>query len=469
MNTIRTWIEPVVVGSQVAASFYDTGLLMAVRNHYNQTAMFSNSSSEDEVQKAISNFYIIYNVVMGLSSMLSAYLLAKLGEKISAKITICVPMAGYLVSRLFLLFVILWDWPIEVIFGSAAFNGLTGWFTTYWAGVMAWASKCSSESNRSFRLIIIEMVYGLAGFVGSLISGHIFINSNLASRQGVILACCSSSCYAFCVFYSIFILRIPEPGEICSEDTNDEHKSIQENLNDPINSEDTEQSRLLDNASITNSTSNIQLNVSTSKIILITMFTSAILYNVASIGTDDIINIFVLKKPLNWGPVEVGYGYAASYVTCITSFVGVYFFSKCFGDLGLITVGVLSFSSGILIMAFVQSTYMYYIARAVMMFSLIPTPTIRSVISKHVQGSEYGKIFVFLQLGIEIVGVSSSAGFNKLYQATLDWYSGFCFSVLSALGFISTIPIIIAACNQGSRTHNRGLLSGQTDYGTTIN
>ncbi|CAH2293601.1 thymic stromal cotransporter homolog [Pelobates cultripes] len=469
MIMIRTWIEPVVVGAQVAASFYDTGLLMTVRNHYNKTTLSSNSSSEDALQKAISNFYITYNVIMGLTPMLSAYILAKLGERISGKILICVPLAGYLVSRLFLLFVILWDWPIEVIFGSAALNGLTGWFTTYWAGVMAWASQSSSESRRSLRLIIIEMVYGLAGFVGSLVSGHIFIDLNLAKRQGVILACCSTSCYAFCVLYSIFILKMPDSTVIIAEKINHENEHVQENLNVPINSEYTEQSRLLDNKLIGISTPH-RLNGTPSKLILILLFMSAILLNVASIGAEDVINVFVLKKPLSWGPVEVGYGYAALYVTCITSFLGVLVFSKCFGDPGLIVIGILSFSAGILIMAFVQWTYMYYVARAVMMFSLIPTPTIRSMISKHVEGSSYGKIFVVLQLGIEIVGVSSSAGFNKLYQATLDWYSGFCFIVFSSLGFVSIIPIIITACLQRSRTlHSRSCLNGETAYGSTIN
>ncbi|KAM8962131.1 solute carrier family 46 member 2-like [Pelodytes ibericus] len=466
MVMFRTWIEPVVAGSQVAASFYDTGLLMAVRNHYNKTTMLSNQSSEDALQKAISNFYIMYNVIMGLTPMLSAYILARIGEKFSSKITICVPLAGYLISRFFLLFVFLWDWPIEVMLGSAAFNGLTGWFTTYWAGVMAWASHSSSANSRSLRLIIIEMVYGLAGCAGSLVSGHIFINVNIADRQGIILACSSTFCYAFCVLYSIFILRAHNPPELHSEDT----KHIRENIQNHLTPENSERKRILDNELLDNPTPISAANETSSKLILVAMFTSAILFNVAFTSTEDVINVFVLKKPLSWGPVEVGYGYAASYVTYITSFFGVFVLSKCMGDLGLIVIGILSFSGGIVIMAFAQWTYMYYIARAVMMFSLIPTPSIRSMISKHVQGSSYGKVFVALQLGIEIVAVSSSAGFNKLYQATLNWYSGFCFIVFSAFGSLSIIPIIIVACKQRKEIHHdKSSTSGETAYGVTIN
>ncbi|XP_053322579.1 thymic stromal cotransporter homolog [Spea bombifrons] len=462
---MKTWIEPVVAGAQVAASFYDTGLLMVVRNHYNRTIAASNISEEDALQKGISNFYITYNVIMGLTPILSSYILAKIGDKISSKIPICIPLAGYLVSRAFLLLVILLDWPIEVMFGSAALNGLTGWFTSYWAGVMAWASQCSSESRRSLRLIIIELVYGLAGFVGSLISGHIFINVYFTNHQGAILAYCSTACYALCVLYSIFVLRPPEKTE--AEETNNEDKIIKGSQNDQMNSE---QCSLLTEKSTDVRVPDNQSNMSPSKWMLITMFTSAIVFNVALTATEDVINVFVLKKPLSWGPVEVGYGYAATYMTYITSFLGVFVLSKCLSDMSLIIIGMLSFSSGILIMGFVRWTYMYYIARAVMMFSLIPTPTIRSVISKHIQGSSYGKTFVALQLGIEVVGVASSAGFNKLYQYTLDWYSGICFIVFSVLGFFCIIPISMAACKLSSDAKDgRTLIPGQQTHGTTIN
>ncbi|XP_069820446.1 solute carrier family 46 member 2-like [Dendropsophus ebraccatus] len=430
----RIWIEPVVAGAQIGSSFYDTALLMVIRNYYNtsinsQVTPF-NSSNDDMLQKAISNFYIIYNVIMGLTPLLSAYALAKIGEKTSRKVTICVPLLGYLISRMFLLFVIVWDWPVEVMFGSAALNGLTGWFTTYWAGVMAWASLCSSERRRSLQLIIIEMVYGLAGFVGSLVSGHLFELLHITSHQGTILMLCSISCYAFCVIYCIFVLRTPE------EHYNSESsRLLKEPRNTTVQGDETENSVL----------------EAPSKLILSTLFVSAVLFNVAFTGTDDVVNVFVLKKPLSWGPVDVGYGNAAAYMTYITSFLGVFIFSRFTGDLGLIAIGIISFGSGLILMAFVRFTYMYYIARAVMIFSLIPTPTIRSMISKRIQGSSYGKTFVVLQLAIEIVAVSSSAGFNKLYQATLDWYSGFCFMVFGALAFTSIIPIGIAACYEWSR------------------
>ncbi|MEE6458915.1 hypothetical protein FKM82_000463 [Ascaphus truei] len=380
MVMVRTWIEPVVAGVQVGSSFYDTGLLMVVKNNYNHTNSSSNSSSEDALQKAISNFYISYNLIMGLTPLLSAYILAKIGDKKNRKIPICVPLSGYLISRLLLLFVILLDWPIEVMYGSAALNGLTGWFTTYWSGVMVWVSLGCSDKRRSLQLIIIELVHGLAGFIGSLASGHIFIHLKIAHHQGAVLVSCSITCYAFCLLYSIFVLRIPNSEEV-----------IRENLHEPINSEYTEHSRLFGDKSDKNSTVNTSdAHIPPSNVIII-LFASAILYSIASTAAEDVINVYVLKKPLSWGPVDIGYGNAAGYMIYITSFLGVYVFSKCLGDITMIIIGMVSFCAGILIMAFVRWTFLYFIARAVMMFSLIPAPAIRSVISKHIHRSAYGE------------------------------------------------------------------------------
>ncbi|KAM4807946.1 solute carrier family 46 member 2-like [Rhinophrynus dorsalis] len=446
MVMVRTWIEPVVAGSQFASSFYDTGLLLVLKGYYNQTNDKLNSSNEDAQQKSISNFYIIYNLILKLTPLLSAYILAKISDHSSRKITLCVPLCGYIVSNLLLLFVILWDWPIEVMFGSAAFNGLTGWYTAFWAGVMALASLVSSEKERSLRLIIIECTYGLAGFIGSLISGHVFNSLHIENHQGTILVSCSTAIYIFCLLYTLLVLRIPH-SKVTSEQGPTSHepevKAIDE-TNESFNTESTERTRLLANLPnklLRNRPSDSPINVSTSKLIIYLLFFSAALYNATLASAEDVINVFVIKKPLSWGPVYVGYGNAAGYMIFIASFLGVLVLSRCLGDLCLIMFGMFSFFTGILIMAFARWTYLYFIARAAMMFSLIPLPIIRSLLSKHVKKSSYGKVFVLLQMIMGIVTVVTSTASIEIYQATLDWFSGFSFIVIFIISFISLIPI----------------------------
>ncbi|XP_027508340.1 thymic stromal cotransporter homolog [Corapipo altera] len=449
---MKTWIEPVVASSQVASAFYDTALLLVVKNYYNQTNGTAPSHAlEDAQQKAVSNFYIIYNLVLGLSPLVSAYGLSKLGDRIHRKIPICFPLLGYLGSKTLLLLLILLGWPIEVMYGAAALNGLTGGFTTLWAGIMALGSLGSSESRRSLRLIIIELVYGLAGFVGSMASGYLFVGFSDRYREGTVLVCCSIACYAFCLLYSIFILTVPKPGASC-----------------PAKAKNAEEvgSQLPAHTGAAAATGSSQPSggsssslISPSKLIIILLFVAAILYDLAVVGAVNILPLFLLREPLSWNAVEIGHGNAAGYVIFITSFLGVLVFSRCLRDITMIMIGVVSFSAGILIMAFVQWTFLFYIARAVMLFALIPLPTIRSMLSKHVEGSSYGKVFVLLQLSLVITGVVTSTVYNKIYQNTLNWYSSFCFILSFLVGCLSLLPLSFVAIKQRSTTGSLQILT----------
>ncbi|NXX96961.1 TSCOT protein, partial [Centropus bengalensis] len=448
---MRTWIEPVVAGSQVASAFYDTALLLVVKNYYNQTnATASSHALEDAQQKAVSNFYIIYNLVLGLSPLVSAYALSKLGDRMHRKIPICFPLLGYLGSKTLLLLLILLSWPIEVMYGAAAFNGLTGGFTTLWAGVMALGSLGSSESRRSLRLIIIELVYGLAGFLGSMASGYLFVGFSDHYREGTVLVSSSIACYAFCLLYSIFVLTVPKSAASFPAKA----KSAEE-----VGSQPPSPTGEAAAGSSQPSKGSSSSPVFPSKLIIIMLFVSAILYDLAVVGAMNVLPLFLLREPLSWNAVEIGHGNAAGYVIFITSFLGVFLFSKYLRDITMIMIGVASFSAGILIMAFVRWTYLFYIARAVMLFALIPLPTIRSMLSKHVEGSSYGKMFVLLQLSLVITGVVTSTVYNKIYQNTLNWYSGFCFILSFIVGCLCLLPLSIVAIKQHSTTGSLQILT----------
>ncbi|NWT05026.1 TSCOT protein, partial [Mionectes macconnelli] len=452
MMAVRTWIEPVVASSQVASAFYDTALLLVVKNYYNQTNGTAPSHAlEDAQQKAVSNFYIIYNLVLGLSPLVSAYSLSKLGDSTHRKIPICFPLLGYLGSKTLLLLLILLGWPIEVMYGAAALNGLTGGFTTLWAGIMALGSLGSSESRRSLRLIVIELVYGLAGFVGSMASGYLFIGFSDRYREGTVLVCCSIACYAFCLLYSIFILTVPKPAASCPAKA----KSAEE-VGSQLPAHTGGAAATGSSQPSDGSRSSL---VSPSKLIIILLFVAAILYDLAVVGAMNILPLFLLREPLSWNAVEIGHGNAAGYVIFITSFLGVLVFSRCLRDITMIMIGVVSFSAGILIMAFVQWTFLFYIARAVMLFALIPLPTIRSMLSKHVEGSSYGKVFVLLQLSLVITGVVTSTVYNKIYQNTLNWYSSFCFILSFLVGCLCLLPLSFVAIKQRSTTGSLQILT----------
>ncbi|KAL8203008.1 UNVERIFIED_CONTAM: hypothetical protein K2H54_035602 [Gekko kuhli] len=414
---MRTWIEPVVAAAQLASSFYDTGLLLVVKNYYNNTNASSVNASEGAQQKAISNFYIIYNLLQGLTPLLSAYGLARLGDMKNRKISICIPLLGYLFSRTFLLLLILLPWPIEVMYGAAVLHGLSGGFTTYWASVMAVASLGSSESRRSLRLIVIELIYGIAGFLGSVASGHLFVTFHLGYQQGTVLVSSSIALYAFCLFYSLFVLKVLKPAGSCP--------ATSTNMEDPDGKMASDEGD-----SVLQETEHRPTAIP-SKLIIAMLFVGAVMYDLAVAGAVDVLPLFLLKKPLSWGPEYIGYSYAAGYMIFITSFLGVFVFSRFLRDTTMIMIGILSFAAGIFIMAFVRWTYLFYI----------------------------GKVFVLLQLALVVTGVVTSTVFNKIYQSTLDWFGGFCFLLSCGITCLSLIPISIVAYKQRTSSGSLEILT----------
>ncbi|XP_018587131.2 thymic stromal cotransporter homolog [Scleropages formosus] len=412
LSSARTLIHPVVATAQVASSFYDTGLQMVVKLRCSSNA----SSSPDEQQRAISDFYMTYTMISNLLPFLPAYLLARCGDRGRRKVPIAVPLVGYLLSRMLLLVVLLFDWPIQVMFGGAVVYGLCGGFSSYWAGVMALASVTSRRERRSLRIMAVELIYGLAGFVGSLVSGHLFQLYASGTKQGTILVALCVLLYLFCLVYVVLVLTPPETFEDCGRERREyPTKTWRRHL----------------------PAFNLTIGL---------LFLSAILYDVAVAGGMEMLISFVMKAPLSWDATQVGYGNAVGFVIFFTSFLGVWVFSKYAVDTTLVIIGMISFAAGIYFMAFVTATYMFYLARTLTVFALIPMPTIRSLLSKQVQASCCGRILLLLQLCFALASLVYSPIFTKVYQATLDWFPGFVFLLSSILTVLAIIPISVVGC-----------------------
>ncbi|XP_059830849.1 thymic stromal cotransporter homolog isoform X2 [Hypanus sabinus] len=418
-------LEIVVVFHQVAGAFFDTGLLMVAQERCNATVAGVR-------QTCISQFYMCNNIMLGLTPLLFTFILAKLGDERSRKITICVPLLGYLISRSLLFCVILFHLPLEVMFATALLNGLSGGFPSFWSGIMALASDTSSAKDRSVRLIRIELAYGLAGLIGSLSSGHIFIHFTLSHDQGVVLAGCSCLCYLISLLYCLLGVKAPSrQAEACEQigstpplgsdrvlgQSGWDHGSeaatrVEAEQNRGANRHPTETSRLLDYIARAKGKSSC---CTAANFTVALLFTSGVLYDLSVTGGVDIIPMFVLKDPLNWDAVWVGYGSAAGYTIFLTSFLGVKVLSRYLKDTSLIVIGIVSFSTGMLIMAFVKRTYVFFI----------------------------GKVLAVLQIIMTLAGVTSSISFIQIYLLTKDWYPNLCFSLSSVIGCLSIIPIIL--------------------------
>lgn len=146
--TLLHQVEPTVILQQLSSTFFDTALLMVVKDHYANSS-YPGLSRENSQQKAMSNFYMIYNLIIKLTPILPALLLARLGDRGWRKAPIVVSLSGYLVARVSLLLVVLFHLPPEVMFGIVVVFELGGGHCAFWPGVMTLLSVSTTLEERS--------------------------------------------------------------------------------------------------------------------------------------------------------------------------------------------------------------------------------------------------------------------------------------------------------------------------------
>ncbi|XP_027881131.1 thymic stromal cotransporter homolog [Xiphophorus couchianus] len=414
-------IEPIIVLEQLGSTLFDTALQMVVRD---RTANITDPghSSEESQQTAITNFYMTYNLIIQFTPIIPALVLASLSDRGWRRAPIVVPLSGYLLSRLALLLVVIFGLPLKLMFAAAVVFGLSGGFSAYWPGIMTLASLGSTAADRSKVMIRVELLYGLTGVVGSLVSGHLFLLYSSSLGNGTVLLSVSTLVNLLCFILAAALLQVKR-----------------------VNSEDSEESyHLLSHASRHARLVGCCAGVNMVNVAL--LFAAAFLYDFAVGGAIEILGSFVLKSPLSWTATQVGYGNAAGCGIFITSFLGVIVFRKCVGDETMILIGMLSFAVGIYVMSFVTTTSLFYVARLLNLFALIPMPTIRALVSQQVPASRCGIALTSLQMTLKVAGAVYIPAFTKIYQNSLTWFPGLVFIISSVITVISMIPVSFVGC-----------------------
>ncbi|KAM7405388.1 hypothetical protein PAMP_012655 [Pampus punctatissimus] len=395
-------IQLVVVGVQLGNSLFFTSLPMVVKERcINSTK--NSSSMEDSWQTSMSNFFMTYRVLSQLMPILPGLFLAWLGDMGWRKTAIVVPLVGFMLARLVMLLMLTLDWPLEVLWVEVTLTGLCGGFVVFWGGTMTLLSLSSVEQERSKLMMRTELIKGIAGFTGCVASGHLFDFTSGSLRPGVINMFVCLLLNAFCVLYILFFLQVEASSDYkCLKNLST--KTVSERLN------------------------------------IVLLWMAGVLYNAAFSAAENILVLFEVMEPLHWTVAQVGYGNASGFLVILSSFLSAMSMSRWVSDLTLITIGMLSHAAGMFLMAFVTTTYMFYIALTLTLFSLMPTPIIRSLLSQKVHRSSHGMVLTSLQLSSKFSGVGFDPLYTKIYQLTLYWCPGFVFIISS---IITTVAIIL--------------------------
>ncbi|KAL4634814.1 hypothetical protein GN956_G14354 [Arapaima gigas] len=394
-------VEPVVVIDTVGNSFFELALTLAVYNRTLEEA----AGHSDEAQAQSSHFFLVHRTLACLLSLVSTVLLGRLSDRLGPRVLLVVPQVGSILGKCFLLFFLLFQLPLAVLYAGAAVYGLSGGAPAYWGGVVSLAALSSGRGRRSLKLNAVDFSSGVAGVIGGLVAGYIY----QTGRSGVALTLTSLGlCFAG-LLYSTFLLSYPVA-------------TVTPATRAP------REAKLQDRKAVA------------------LLFSALVLFLMGVSGAENVLCLFVLKPPLNWDSVWCGYGRAATDAMYLSSFLGVLLLSRSLGDTALILLGIVSNCTGMAIMAFATHSWVYFLGRGIMMFACIPMPTIRAELSKILDAQLYGRVFGLLQSTLAVTEVVSIILFASVYPLTLGWFGGFSFLLSCAISYLSALPILYLNC-----------------------
>ncbi|XP_078733195.1 solute carrier family 46 member 2-like [Lampetra fluviatilis] len=479
------------------------------------------ASSEDEAQKRASQFFMFYNIASSVSSMVPSLVMGQLGDLLSRRLLLVVPLLGTLLSQLLLLFVVGVSMPLQWLYGYVLISGLTGGSSTLWAGANAYAAQAartpppSSQVGRSDgntpggdrdgddggaeasegaplfsdrprshaagggygsaaaaiddgrgpggglcdvgeapssnqgtarqgrgiqtpvrhgrssrRLMLLELSFGLAATLGSIVSGHIFANFRLplSFKHGSFSVLAAMFMYTLAIFYSLFVLKDVRPQATAREASRVTLKGVLHvyrfGMFKPGGPSD-------------------------QRVVFALLFTSAMLYQLVVRAFVDFLGLFMLRSPLCFGPDLVGYATAIGCCIYISSFLANLILSRCWTDQALAMMGVASFCVGTLVMTFIKTMPMFFVARVLMQLSLMPLPNIRSSMAKITDPQWLGTVFTLLACAMSLVQVLGSITFNYIYKDSLELPFCLPFLISGIVGVTILLPLGVVWWKKG--------------------
>ncbi|XP_061759094.1 solute carrier family 46 member 2 isoform X1 [Nerophis ophidion] len=401
-------IQLVATGVQLGNSFFLTVLPMVLRERH--MAATNSTQTEDGWRVSVSGFFVTYRVLSQLVPVLPGLLLAWLGDAGWRRSLVVVPLLGLLLSRLAMLLMLVLDWPLQVLWVEVVLTGLCGGSTVFCSGIMTLLSLSSAGQDRSKLLMRVELISGLSGVVGCMTAGHLYDVCGPTLRPGVLILMLCLLLHALCLFYILLFLQVGEWHD----------KELEPTLN--RSSPSTRPHKVVDIA---------------------LLWVAGMVYNAVDSSTRNILVLFQLMDPLHWNVTQVGYGNASGFLVTLSSFLSTVILSRWFNDRTLITLGLVSNAAGMLLMAFVTTTYTFFLARALTLFSLMPVALISSLLSQQVHVSSYSKVLTLLQLSLKVSSAGSNLLYAKIYQQTFTWFPGLVLIVSSILSIVAIVPIRI--------------------------
>ncbi|XP_051765622.1 solute carrier family 46 member 3 isoform X1 [Ctenopharyngodon idella] len=386
------------------------------------------------VQKETSLFLLQSELCFLVPSLISALLLVSYSDYCGRKVAIVPPLVGDTLFSLSYALVSRFSFSLNYLLAASFLTGLMGGPASLIGGCFAYvADVCGEdpEGQKTVRMARLDMILGVLTGLASLCTGF-YIEAAGFTWPFLTAACV----HLVNLLYVLVVLKesLVLPNPILS-------------MSSPSASE---APRLRQSQALTARLQGVYLLFASSKrrrnVVLLLMLAAFAFFRLALQGGMSIFILYELNTPLCWSEVLVGYGSALSTAIYLVSFAGVALLSRCLPDAYIILLGLMSVAAGLIMAAFAKSTLLMFLVRLPLLLSIMPTPVLRSMMSKIVSGSEQGAMFACVAF-VEMLSVGVSfTMFSSIYAATLSWFSGFTFLLAAGLTLIPATLICVILC-----------------------
>ncbi|KFP01712.1 Solute carrier family 46 member 3 [Calypte anna] len=365
---------------------------------------------QKEVQEKTSIFTMQLDLTAAIPSLIVAFVIVANGDHQGRKRSLVLPSMGALIANVCLTVISFFSLSLSVLFGVAFITGLFGSMATFLGGGFAFiADVCQDEKQKTTRIAVVDLIFGVVSGLAGLSSGYFL--------RGIGFMWTFVTASVLHVINIIYITLLLQETVGVSESQHQEPLSCKELLRETF--------------------SGVYMLFKTApykkRILIFVLLFAFMTYFFTVIGGSSLFTLYELDEPLCWNEVYIGYGAAAFTSVSLTSFLGVYLFSKCLKDIYIVFIGIFSYIGGMVMAAFAKTTLLMFLVRVPSLFCFMPVPVLRSMLSKVVLPGEQGAVFACIACLEVVTGTVALSVFNILYAATVAWFSGFSFLLSAGL------------------------------------
>lgn len=301
--------------------------------------------------------------------------------------------------------------------------------------ILCYTTDLTNESNRSTRLVIIEIILFLGVILGNLASSYVLSMTNVTTVFAIGLTCCCIATLHIILFVYESVQNVDEASigrKICELTS---PTPVIDMLKTCFRKRSFKERRMLWG------------------LILILMLTILQMN-----GVSTVFYLFVRER-FQWNLRDATIYDSLSNAIAITGcLVGIALFKKVLkiADMTLIFVAFTSAIFDSSIKAFAQTTSTMYIATGVAVFKIMASPMCRSVISSIIPNSEIGKVYSFTSAFEAISSLIAAPLYTYVYAQTFTSFPG-AFYLLSTAIF--GVNIVIAVCVNRMRRQREDLIN----------